>query len=136
VVGARQRRGVVRVPREVSHHDRDDADEVHELGLREVARIRGEMERVKNEIGHSGDLQSFFDALRADPSLYFTDPAELIAGYQAIQQRVDAGMPLLFARRPKAGFEIRPVEAFRAASEAAGSYMPAAPTASAQACST
>ena len=99
-------------------------DEVHELGLREVTRIRGEMERVKNEIGHSGDLQSFFDALRADPSLYFTDPAELIAGYQAIQQRVDAGMPLLFARRPKAGFEIRPVEAFRAASEAAGSYMP------------
>jgi uncharacterized protein (DUF885 family) len=99
-------------------------DEVHELGLSEVARIRGEMERVKNELGHSGDLRSFFDALRADPSLYFTDPAELIAGYRAIQQRVDAGMPLLFARRPKAGFEIRPVEAFRAASEAAGSYMP------------
>jgi uncharacterized protein (DUF885 family) len=102
-------------------------DEIHELGLREVARIRGEMEHVKSQVGHGGDLKSFFDALRADPNLYFTDPAELVAGYQVIRERVDAGMPLLFARSPKAGFEIRPVEAFRAASEAAGSYSPGSP---------
>jgi uncharacterized protein (DUF885 family) len=102
-------------------------EEIHEVGLREVARIRGEMERVKSQLGHSGDLRSFFDALRADPNLYFTDAAELIAGYQVIRERVDAGMPLLFARIPKAGFEIRPVEAFRAASEAAGSYFPGSP---------
>jgi uncharacterized protein (DUF885 family) len=102
-------------------------DEIHELGLKEVARIRGEMERVKNQVGHGGDLRSFFDALRADPNLYFNDPAELIAGYQSIRERVDQGMPLLFARSPKAGFEIRPVEAFRAASEAAGSYSPGSP---------
>lgn len=102
-------------------------DEVHELGLREVARIRAEMERVKSQLGHKGDLRSFFDALRADPAMYYTDPAELLAGYQAIQARVDQGMPLLFARTPKAPFEIRPVEAFRAASEAAGSYAPGSP---------
>lgn len=102
-------------------------EEVHELGLREVARIRGEMERIKSQLGYKGDLRSFFDALRADPNLYFTDSAELIAGYQAIRERVDAGMPLLFARSPKAGFEIRPVEAFRAASEAAGSYSSGSP---------
>lgn len=103
------------------------SEAVHELGLKEVARIRGEMERVKNQVGHGGDLRSFFDALRADPNLYFTDPAELIAGYEVIRERVDAGMPLLFARNPKGGFEIRPVEAFRAASEAAGSYSPGSP---------
>jgi uncharacterized protein (DUF885 family) len=102
-------------------------DEVHELGLREVARIRGEMERVKNQLGHGGDLRSFFDGLRADPSLHFTDPAELLGGYRAIQERVDAAMPLLFARLPQARFEVRPVEAFRAASEAAGSYIPGSP---------
>jgi uncharacterized protein (DUF885 family) len=113
----------------VRHHTTTSMtpEEVHELGLEEVARIRGEMERVKYQLGHGGDLGSFFDALRADPSLYFTDPAELIAGYRAIHERVDAGMPLLFARRPRAGFEVRPVESFRAASEAAGSYMPGSP---------
>ena len=102
-------------------------DEVHELGLKEVARIRGEMERVRNQLGHAGDLRSFFDALRADPNLYFSDPAELMAGYEAIRARVDAGMPLLFARLPKAGLQIRPVEAFRAASDAAGSYQAGSP---------
>jgi uncharacterized protein (DUF885 family) len=102
-------------------------DEVHQLGLKEVARIRGEMERVKNQLGHEGDLKSFFDALRADPTLHYTDPPELIAGYQSIRERVDAAMPLLFARTPKGRFEIRPVEAFRAASEAAGSYAPGSP---------
>jgi uncharacterized protein (DUF885 family) len=101
--------------------------EVHQLGLSEVARLRGEMERLKGQIGHAGDLRSFFDALRADPSLYYTDPAELLAGYGALQQRVDAAMPLLFARRPRASFEIRPMQAFRAASEAAGSYASGSP---------
>ena len=102
-------------------------DEVHQLGLGEVARIRGEMERLKDEIGHAGDLRSFFDALRADPNLYYTDPVELLAGYGALQARVEAAMPLLFARRPQASLEIRPMQAFRAASEAAGSYAPGSP---------
>ena len=99
-------------------------DEVHQLGLREVARIRAEMERVKNQLGHAGDLRSFFDALRADPAQYYADPAELLAGYAAIQARVDGAMPLLFARTPKSGFVIRPFEPFRAASEASAGYAP------------
>ena len=72
-----------------------------------------------------GDLRSFFDALRADPAQYYTDPQELLAGYRALQQRVDAALPLLFQRKPGAAFEIRAVEAFRAPSEAAASYQPA-----------
>jgi uncharacterized protein (DUF885 family) len=98
--------------------------QVHELGLAEVARIRAEMERIKGQLGHAGDLQSFFDALRADPRFYFEEPAELVAGYGALRQRVASALPLLFAVKPKAGFEIRPVEAFRAPSDAAASYMP------------
>jgi len=99
-------------------------EEVHELGLREVARIRAEMERVKTQVGHTGDLRSFFDALRTDPSQHYTDPAELLAGYEALRARVDAALPLLFADKPKARFEIRAVEAFRAPAEAAASYVP------------
>jgi uncharacterized protein (DUF885 family) len=99
--------------------------EIHELGLAEVARIRAEMERIKEQVGHQGDLRSFFDALRADPNQHYTDPQELLAGYRALQQRVDAALPLLFQRKPGAAFEIRAVEAFRAPSEAAASYQPA-----------
>jgi uncharacterized protein (DUF885 family) len=99
--------------------------EIHELGLAEVARIRAEMERIKQQVGHTGDLRSFFDALRADPNLHYADPQELLAGYRTLQQRVDAAMPLLFQRRPAAAFEIRAVEEFRAASEASASYQPA-----------
>jgi uncharacterized protein (DUF885 family) len=102
-------------------------DEIHALGLAEVARIRAEMERVKAQLGHDGDLRTFFDALRADPALYFGDATELLAGYDAIRHRVDQGMPLLFARAPKAKFQIRPVEAYRAPAEAAGSYAPGSP---------
>jgi uncharacterized protein (DUF885 family) len=97
-------------------------DEVHELGLAEVARIRVEMERIKNQVGHAGDLRSFFDALRTDPRFYFKEPSELLAGYGALRQRVSGALPLLFAVKPKATFEIRAVEAFRAPTEAAASY--------------
>ena len=98
--------------------------QVHELGLSEVARIRTEMERIKGQVGHAGDLRSLLDALRADPGLYYKEPAELLAGYGALRQRVTSALPLLFAVKPKAAFEIRPVEAFRAPSEAAASYAP------------
>ncbi len=98
--------------------------QVHELGLSEVARIRAEMERVKKQVGHAGDLRSFLDVLRADPGLHYKEPAELLAGYGALRQRVTSALPLLFAVKPKATFEIRPVEAFRAETAAAASYVP------------
>jgi uncharacterized protein (DUF885 family) len=82
------------------------------------------MERIARQVGHKGDLRSFLDALRADPLQHYTDPAELVAGYQAIRRRVEAGMPLLFARVPRAGFQVRPFEAFQAPSQAAAAYQP------------
>jgi uncharacterized protein (DUF885 family) len=98
--------------------------QVHELGLSEVARIRAEMEQVKKQVGHAGDLRSFLDLLRADPGLHYKEPAELLAGYGVLRQRVTSALPLLFAVKPKATFEIRPVEAFRAGTAAAASYVP------------
>jgi uncharacterized protein (DUF885 family) len=99
--------------------------QIHELGLAEVERIRAEMERVKAVIGFKGALREFFDALRRDPALHYTDADELLAGYREIGRQVERSLPLLFAVSPRAGFEIRPVEAFRAESEAAASYQPA-----------
>lgn len=100
-------------------------EEVHELGLAEVARLRAKMDRMRQQLGHAGDLGSFLDALRADPAQQYADPEELLAGYRAIEAQVTAAMPLLFGRTPRAPFEIRAVEAFRASSEAAGSYQSA-----------
>jgi len=100
-------------------------DEVHELGLAEVARLRTRMDRIRQQVGHKGDLGSFFGALRADPAQQFADAEELLAGYRAIEARVSAALPLLFGSTPKAPFEIRAVEAYRAPSEAAASYQPA-----------
>jgi len=96
--------------------------EVHQVGLAEVARIRTEMERIKTQVGHTGDLRSFFDALRTDKRFQYERPEELLDDYGALRDRVDAALPALFAQRPKASFEIRPVEEYRAKSAAAASY--------------
>ncbi len=103
------------------------ADEIHRLCLAEVARIRCEMLAVKNQVGFQGDLDAFFKFLEEDPQFYFTNEAELLEAYRGIKRRIDALLPKLFADFPKADYEIRPVEAFRAASAAGGSYQAASP---------
>jgi uncharacterized protein (DUF885 family) len=88
--------------------------EVHEIGLREVARLRAEAERVMRQSSGATDLRSYFDALRADTASYETSPAALLAGYASIQQRVRNALPLLFADLPKTPLDVRPVELARA----------------------
>jgi uncharacterized protein (DUF885 family) len=103
------------------------ADEIHRLGLAEVARIRGEMLTVKNQVAFKGDLDAFFKFLEEDPQFYFTSEDELLDAYRGVKRRIDALLPKLFVDFPKADYEIRPVEAFRAASAAGGSYQAASP---------
>ncbi len=83
------------------------ADGVHEQGLAEVARIRGEMERVRQVAGFPGTLAAFFEYIRTDPRFYFTRPEDLLAKFREIETRIWAGMPRLFARRPRAPFGVR-----------------------------
>ena len=103
------------------------AAQIHELGLAEVARIRGEMEQVARQVGFEGSLEAFFRWVQEEPSFYFDDPQALLAGYQDIKRRVDAALPRLFRDFPKADYEVRPVEPFRAANAAGASYLAAAP---------
>lgn len=98
------------------------AQEIHEIGLREVARILGEMDGVRQQVGFNGELHDFFDFLENDPGFYFTDGAELLNGYLELKRRVDAALPTLFSVFPKADYEVREVEAFRAQSAAGASY--------------
>jgi uncharacterized protein (DUF885 family) len=80
---------------------------------------------VKEQVGFKGDLEAFFRHLEDDPRFYFNDEAELLDAYRDVKRRVDALLPRLFADFPKADYEIRPVEAFRAASAAGASYQAA-----------
>jgi uncharacterized protein (DUF885 family) len=97
------------------------AEEIHALGLTEVARIRNEMDQVRQQVGFKGDLEAFFTFLETDPRFYFTRGADLLSGYRELKARIDAALPQLFSVFPKADYEVREVEAFRAAS-AAGAY--------------
>ena len=97
-------------------------EEIHRIGLEEVARIRAEMIAVKQQVGFDGDLDAFFKYLEDDPKFYFRSDAELLAAYRDVKRRIDALLPKLFVDFPRADYEIRPVEAFRAASAAGASY--------------
>ena len=96
-------------------------DEIHALGLGEVKRILGEMDDVRRQVGFKGDLEAFFTFLETDPQFYFTQGSDLLDGYRALKTRIDAALPKLFSVFPRADYEVREVEAFRAQS-AAGAY--------------
>jgi uncharacterized protein (DUF885 family) len=98
------------------------ANEIHDLGLSEVARIRGEMERVKSQLGFRGDLHAFFKHLENDSKQYFATSEEVVAGFTALKARIDALLPKLFSDFPKADYEVRAVEPFRAESSAGAFY--------------
>jgi len=96
--------------------------EIHDIGLREVARIRAQFEEAKVKVGFKGTLKEFFTYLNTAPELRFKSRDEIQAAYEAMRPRVEAKVGLLFASVPKAPFEIRPVEAFREVSAAPASY--------------
>ncbi len=96
-------------------------DEIHALGLSEVKRILGEMDEVRQQVGFKGDLEAFFTFLETDPQFYFTQGSDLLAGYRTLKTQIDAALPKLFSVLPRADYEVREVEAFRAQS-AAGAY--------------
>ena len=96
------------------------ADEIHQLGLSEVARLRSEMERIKNQVGFKGDLNAFFDHVRTRKSLMpFEDPQQVIDNFNAIHDKMKAKVDALFELQPKTAFEVRRVEAFREKSASA-----------------
>lgn len=103
------------------------AQEVHELGLREVARIRGEMETVKARVGFTGTLAQFFEHLRTDPRFTPASREWLRNRYFEIGRTVDQRIGRLFSHLPRTRLDIREVEAFRERTEAAGSYQDGAP---------
>jgi uncharacterized protein (DUF885 family) len=97
-------------------------EEIHQTGLSEVARITGEMEKVKQEVGFNGTLQQFFEDLRTNPKYKKPTREALTQGYYDIGKAVDTKLPTYFSTIPKSKLEIRPYEPFREKFQAGGSY--------------
>ncbi len=98
------------------------ADDIHNIGLSEVARIKSGMEDVKKEVGFKGTLAEFFEFLRTDPKLKPASRQGLTDGYYAIGKQVDAKIGEQFKVLPKAPLEIRPYPEYKEKYEAGGSY--------------
>ena len=110
------------------------AEQIHEIGLAEVKRLRGEMEAIKNEVGFKGDLQAFFAELRdnKDNPLYYypnTDAGReaYIKDATAAIDKIKAVLPKYFGILPKADLVVRRVEPFREQAGAAQHYFPSTP---------
>ena len=100
------------------------ADEIHELGKREVERILVEMEEAKNQIGFKGDIKAFLEFIRNSPEqMPFQDPQEVIANFNQIKEKINDKFDQVFELTPKADFVVRRTETFREAS-ASAEYVP------------
>ncbi|WP_395614512.1 DUF885 domain-containing protein [Allosphingosinicella sp.] len=84
--------------------------QIHDIGLREVARIRGEMERVAREAGYP-TREAFIQELRTNPRYFATTPEQLIQASAAFNKEVDGHLPRLFGRLPRLTFTIRTIPA-------------------------
>ena len=99
--------------------------QIHEIGLREVERIHGEMRKVMQQVGFEGSLDDFFRFVNTDDRFVHPSREALVAGYVDIKKRVDPQLPKLFEILPNADYEVRAVEPFREKSAAGGQYQAA-----------
>ena len=85
------------------------ADEIHAIGLAEVARLRAAMERLKDETGFRGPLADFFSFLRTDPRFFEKTPEALLARYRALAKRIDPELVKVFRHLPRLPYGVRPI---------------------------
>jgi uncharacterized protein (DUF885 family) len=96
--------------------------EIHEIGKREVARIRKEMEAIIQKVGFKGTFQEFLTFLRTDPRFYYTKPADLVTAYRDIAKRLDIQLPKLFAELPRAPYGVREIPDYEAPAQTTAYY--------------
>ncbi len=99
-----------------------DADEIHEIGLVEVARIREEMDAIIAELEFEGGFEAFTDFLRTDPQFYAETPEDLLKEAAWIAKRIDYKMPGFFGRLPRQSYGVVPVPDEIAPNYTTGAY--------------
>jgi uncharacterized protein (DUF885 family) len=102
------------------------AQEIHEIGQREVVRIRKEMEEIIGKVGFKGTFQEFLTFLRTDSRFYYTKPEDLVMGYRDIVKRADGELPRLFAELPRNPYGVKEIPAHEAPAQTTAYYQPGA----------
>jgi uncharacterized protein (DUF885 family) len=100
--------------------------EIHELGKREVVRIRGEMEAIIRQVGFKGSFQEFLTFLRTDPRFYYTRAEDLVTAYRDTAKRVDGRLPDLFFELPRNPYGVSEIAAYEAPAQTTAYYQPGA----------
>ena len=102
-------------------------EEVHRIGVDEVARIGAEMRKVIAEVDFDGGFEDFARFLATDDRFFFTTGAELVQAYRDIGARIDPELPKLFGRLPKLPYTVEPVPSYAEKSQTGAYYLPGAP---------
>jgi uncharacterized protein (DUF885 family) len=104
-----------------------DAEEIHTLGLKEVARIRGEMDAVIKLTGFKGDFKAFLEFLRTDPQFYLKSAEELLMRAAWLSKELDGKLPAFFGTLPRQPYTVSPVPDDIAPNYTTGRYVDASP---------
>jgi uncharacterized protein (DUF885 family) len=101
--------------------------EIHEIGLREVARIHADMEKVIAETKFRGSFADFLKELRTNPKFYYRDAADLVEGYRDIAKRIDGELPRLFATLPRNAYGVKVIPEAAQPAQTTAYYQQGAP---------
>jgi len=108
--------------------------QIHEIGLTEVKRIRAEMDKVIASTKFQGSFHEFTEFLRTDPRFYYGKPEDLVNGYRIIAKRIDPGLAHLFGKLPRLPYGVCPIPDFKAPSQTTAYYQPGSPQAGRPGC--
>ena len=100
------------------------AAEIHQLGLRQVERLRREIGEVALQTGFKGTTDAFIESLRTDKKYFFDSPDSVLAAYREVGKRVDPQLPKLFHATPRMPYAVRAMTPSESASSTAANYMP------------
>jgi uncharacterized protein (DUF885 family) len=108
--------------------------QIHEIGLAEVKRIRAEMDKVIASAGFKGGFHDFTECLRTDARFYYEKPDDLVNGYRVIAKKIDPELAHLFGKLPRLTYGVCQIPDFKAPSQTTAYYQPGAPQAGRPGC--
>jgi uncharacterized protein (DUF885 family) len=108
--------------------------QIHEIGVSEVKRIRAEMDDVVASTGFHGSFHDFTEFLRTDPRFYYDRAQDLVDGYRIIAKRIDPGLSHLFGKLPRLTYGVCAIPDFKAPSQTTAYYQPGSPQAGRPGC--